>query len=184
MRFPSEILTPRTRLRAWQPGDAPALKVALDENKHHLLPWIPWATGLDTPLEEIEQRVAGFVADFEAGRNWIYGIFDRDGGQVLGGTGLHNRIGEGGLEIGYWIDHRHLNRGLAGEVAAALTEQAFSVPSIDRVEMHIDARNLASARIPARLGFRLAELVQRPERPGSEVEVSIMIWRQTRADRR
>src|SRR5690606_41416433 len=103
MRFPSEILTPRTRLRAWQPGDAPALKVALDENKHHLLPWIPWATGQDTPPGEVEQRVASVVAGFEGGRHGICGIGARDGSQIRGGTGLHSRVAGGGRWGGYWL---------------------------------------------------------------------------------
>lgn len=183
MEFPTEIVTARTILRAWIPADAGPLKTALDANKAHLQPWIPWATGQDTPLEQVEEQVANFVADWEAGRNWVYGIWVPDRETILGGTGLHNRIGEGGLEVGYWVDHRHLNRGLAGEVAAALTELAFQQPEIERVEMHIDARNLASARIPARLGFTLAELRQRPERPGSDALVSIMIWRKTRTGR-
>lgn len=183
MRFPPRLTTARTLLRAWQPDDVPALKAALDRNKEHLQPWIPWATGEDTPLETVTARVKAFVDDFAADRNWIYGIFSPDGSSILGGTGLHDRIGPGGLEVGYWIDRGHINRGLGGEVAGALTDLAFGDPAVERVEMHIDARNLASARIPARLGFELAELRQKPERPGSEVEVTMMIWRQGRGRR-
>ena len=92
-------------------------------------------------------------------------------------------IGPGGLEIGYWIDRDHINQGLASEVAGALVELAFGDPALQFIEMHIDARNVASARVPERLGFSMVELRQQPAKPGSSEMVSMMIWRLTREDR-
>ena len=37
----------------------------------------------------LEARLAGFADDFRQGRDFIYGIFNRDETEVLGGTGLH-----------------------------------------------------------------------------------------------
>jgi RimJ/RimL family protein N-acetyltransferase len=76
---------------------------------------------------------------------------------VVGGSGLHARIVEGGLELGYWIRVSQTRRGYATEVARALTTAGFEVPGVVRVEVHCDPRNLFSRRIPERLGYRLVE---------------------------
>src|SRR5690606_14278304 len=108
----------------WNAADGAILKAAIDYNKDHLKPWVPWATGEETPLEETQARVATFADDFAAGRNWIYAVLSPDEQRVIGGTGFHDRIGPGGLEIGYWIDRDHINKGFASEVAGVLTEAA------------------------------------------------------------
>ena len=63
------------------------------------------------------------------------------------------RIGDGGLEIGYWVHPGFTGRGVATAAAAALTEAALALPGIDRVEIHHDILNLASGRVPAKLGY-------------------------------
>ncbi len=64
-------------------------------------------------------------AVFEEISTWtetiVYGIFDSNETVVLGGSGLHTRIGPGALEIGYWVQADHIGKGYATEVCAALT---------------------------------------------------------------
>lgn len=183
MRFPPRLTTPRTVLRAWNAEDGPILKAAVDYNKDHLKPWVPWATGEETPLAVASEKASSMAADFAADRNWLYAVMLRDAQRVIGGTGLHDRIGPGGLEIGYWIDRDHIHQGLASEVAGALVELAFGDPATQFLEMHIDARNVASARVPERLGFTMVELRPQPAKPGSSELVSMMIWRLRREER-
>jgi RimJ/RimL family protein N-acetyltransferase len=57
------------------------------------------------------------------------------------------------LEIGYWIHAGFLRRGLATRVSCLLTDAAFTVAGIERVEIHHDKANVASAGVPRRLGF-------------------------------
>ncbi len=100
---------------------------------------------------------------------------------VVGGTGLHRRIGEGGLEIGYWTHVDHVREGYATEVSRALTDPAFTVEGIDRVEIHHDRDNVPSGRIPPSLGYRnVGEIAHPPEAP-SESGIR-RIWRTTRAE--
>ena len=65
--------------------------------------------------------------------------------------------GPGVLEIGYWVHAGHTRKGFATEIASALTTAAFTVPDIDRVEIHHDKANIASSGIPRRLGFTFAD---------------------------
>ena len=80
----------------------------------------------------------------------------------MGSAGLHNRVGEGGLEIGYWVRSGWTGRGIAADATAALTHAALALPGIDRVEICHDAANVASERIPAKLGY--ARAGERPAR--------------------
>ena len=63
------------------------------------------------------------------------------------------RIGPGGLEIGYWVHRAYTRRGLATAASAALVEQAFGLPGVDRVEIIHDELNVVSGRVPRKLGF-------------------------------
>ena len=84
-----------------------------------------------------------------------YGLFLD--GEVVGGTGLHGRIGPGGFEIGYWVTAERTRQGIATEAARALTAVAADRPGIDRVEIHHDQDNVASAGIPRALGYEMVE---------------------------
>jgi RimJ/RimL family protein N-acetyltransferase len=152
--LPPLIRTDRLLLRPHAPGDGPALKAAVDANLEHLQRWMDWAMHEPSSLDVIEHRIAVFVARFETGPDWGYGIrLIRDPGTIIGGCGVHARIGPNALEIGYWIDARCTRRGYATEAARALTDAAFAQPIVDRVEIRCDPRNLASAAVPRRLGF-------------------------------
>ncbi len=132
-------------LRRWEVAEAELLQRAVRDNLEHLRPWMPWVAGGDAVL----------------------GVFWD--GAVVGGSGLHRRIGHDGLELGYWIDHRHVRQGLATRVAGLLTTLAFSVAGITHVEIHHDRANVASAGVARKLGFALvAEEHDRPEAPGEE----------------
>lgn len=92
-----------------------------------------------------------FERDWAEGGDVVYGAY---GSAVIGGCGLHRRRGPNVLEIGYWVHGDHLGRGYATEMAASLTQTAFEVDGIDRVEIHHDRANLARGRVPEKLGFR------------------------------
>lgn len=179
LTFSRQIETERLLLRPWQPEDAPRLKAAIDANLEHLRAWMPWARHEPSALETITARIARFEHDFAAGLDATYGIFARDDRRVLGGTGLHLRI-PGGVEIGYWLDHREQGRGFATEASQALIAEAFRHPEVSRVQIRCDPRNTRSAAVPRRLGFRhvetLAGQVHAPD--GSERDT--MIWELTR----
>jgi RimJ/RimL family protein N-acetyltransferase len=180
LAFPACIETNRLTLRAFGPGDAGALKDAIDANLEHLQAWMPWAMGEPSPLEEIESRMELFANAFANGPEWGYAIRLTEQPEIIGGCGLHARVGDDALEIGYWIDSRHLRRGYATEAAAALTAAAFSIPSIARVEIRCDPANVASAAVPRRLGFMYVHTLDRNTRtPQGELR-DTMVFEQTR----
>src|SRR5260370_22307121 len=136
-------------LRRHRPDDLDAVFQAVTESLDHLRPWMPWAANYT------RESAAGFLA--KSARDWAdgteYGYAIITGGVLAGGCGLMSRIGPGGLEIGYWVHRAWTRRGLATAASAALVDQAFRLPGVDRGEIVHDELNLASAGVPPTLGF-------------------------------
>lgn len=175
------ILTPRLCLRSWAPSDAPKLVESITTSLDHIRSSLLWGKLEPQTVEEKAELLRKFRSNFDGGVDFVYAAFDRQEQQVIGGSGLHPRVYEGGVEIGYWIDVRHLRRGYATEITAALTRAAFEIEQLDRVEVHVDTRNVASAGVPEKLGFRhvatLPRSVKSPAGVGDR-----MIWMMLRED--
>jgi RimJ/RimL family protein N-acetyltransferase len=169
------VETPRLVVRCWSPEDAHALKAAEDESLEHLRPFMLWADRIPEPLLEVVDKLRLFRAWFDTGEDFYFGVFEKDGGACVGGAGLHPRVGKGGIEIGYWTHAAHLRRGIATEVAGALTRAAFEVTRLRWVEIRCAARNVASAGVPRALGFaHEATLRQRLELGSGEVDDTLV----------
>ena len=141
-------------MRCWEPQDAPALKEAVDSSLDHLRPWMPWAANEPQSLDEKVQLLRRFRGNFDLAEDFVYGVFSRDESEVVGGSGLHTRVGGGAFEIGYWIRENRSGEGLATELSAALTRVAFELCDIDRIEIHTEPENERSMRIPLKLDYR------------------------------
>jgi RimJ/RimL family protein N-acetyltransferase len=147
------IETQRLVVRCYNPGDASLLAESVAESVEHLRPWMPWAYAEPEPLEEKAQRLKRFRGLFDLGQDFVYGIFNTEETKLVGGTGLHTRLGPDALEIGYWIHRDFINQGLVTESTAALIKVAFEIIRVHRIEIHCDPGNTASATIPRKLGF-------------------------------
>lgn len=154
MTPPYRIVTERLVLRCWDPRDASLLKDAVDTSIEHLLPWMPWAANEPQSLDEKVELLRQFRGKFDLGQDFTYGIFTLDETEAVGGTGLHTRIGDDALEIGYWIRASRAGAGLGTESTAAVTRVAFELTEVDRVEIRCEPDNERSRAIPRKLGYR------------------------------
>lgn len=157
---PMRLDAPTFVARAWSRDDAPLLRDALDASEAHLRPWTPWVIDGKVPGLTLEERLAWHAVEWTQGREWVYGIFDRDAQVVLGGCGLYPRVGPDAVEIGYWLAASATGRGIATGAARLLTDVAFMTPHMQRVEIRVEPRNARSAAVPQRLGFTEAGLVE------------------------
>jgi RimJ/RimL family protein N-acetyltransferase len=169
------LVTTHLELRAYDPAQAEALRTAITESLEHLRPWMPWAHDEPQPLDQKVELLRKFRAHFDLGVEFGYAIFAREGGALVGGTGLHPRAGPGALEIGYWIHARHVRKGWATETAGALTRAAIELHEVRRVEIRCDPRNEPSAAVPRRLGFKL-EATLRAVTPSPDGLRDAMVW--------
>jgi RimJ/RimL family protein N-acetyltransferase len=182
LTLPREIRTERLVVRAWRASDAARLKEAIDSSLDHLQEWLPWALTEPSRLQTLEARLAGFAAAFDEGRDWLYGILSSDEATVFGGAGLHPRIAPGGLEVGYWLRAEAVGRGYMTEAVRALTAAAFSARAVDTLEIRCDSRNVRSAAVPRRLGYRHVSTVDRATSASAGGPAVTLVWRLTRAE--
>jgi len=110
-------------------------------------------------LVVIEERIVRHREEFLCGEDRTYSIFNLEETEILGGIGLHPGEFPGSLELGNSLRADVIGQGLATEAAAALAKAAFADLRVKRIEIRCDPRNLRSARIPERLGFRLERIL-------------------------
>jgi len=151
--IPERLEGERVVVRAYLPGDGPALREAVAESREDLRPWMPFAdehqTDADAEAFVRKSRARWFGRD-----DMGMGIFARDSGKFLGGTGLHRvdwRIRR--FEIGYWIRSSETGKGYVTEAVQLLCSLAFDILNANRVHIRCAVINEKSAAVARRAGF-------------------------------
>jgi len=170
------VETERLLLRCWAPEDAPVLRAALDRSADHLRPWIPFMAQEPRSLEDTAEWLRGLRAMFDRSEHFRYPVWTRDGSALVGENMLLDRVGPGGLEIGYLTHLGHEGMGYAREATVAMIRLAFEVHGVERVEIHCAPENTASAAIPARLGFTCEAILTRRFRDTTDTPRDLMVW--------
>ena len=170
------IETERLVIRCYDPKDAQYLQKSIQESIEHLRPWLPWVKSEPEELKVKIERIRIFRAKFDLSEEYFFGVFDPRETELIGGIGLHPRVGSNAFEIGYWINVNHVKKGYATEMTSALTKVAFEIENVNRVEIHCDPKNIKSAAIPKKLGYVYeATLQNRCENIEGEL-IDSMIW--------
>lgn len=163
--------------------------MALAANAARLAQWLPARVATPAPPEQLRERLAGYAADFAAGRAFRYAVFgntdpgdeDPQHGILLGGADLHPRsqagrvpLGDANrIELGYWLAESAEGSGYALEATRALLGVAASLPGLSHVEARVDPRNVRSAAVARRLGLEYAR-----------TEAGLDVWERLLADLR
>jgi RimJ/RimL family protein N-acetyltransferase len=151
---PAEHVAGELTLRAYRPGDGPALQRSVVASYEHLRPWMPWARA-EQSVEESEALCRTFAGKYLLNEEFTLGIWI--GAELVGGTGYHLRQGGfelGNAEIGMWVAAAHAGRGLGTRALSALLEWGFTDWPWQRLVWQCDTRNLASARVAEKGGLR------------------------------
>jgi RimJ/RimL family protein N-acetyltransferase len=162
-------------VRRVQASDAGAIAAAVGASLDALRPWMPWATPAAADRANQLARVAEADHRWESGLSYTYSVLTAETGTLVGEVALHRRMGDGSVEIGYWIAAGQSGRGYGTSASAALTSVALTLNGVNRVEIHCDAANDGSVAVARRLGYRLDRIEERrPEAPGESGR--LMIW--------
>lgn len=159
------------RLRLLAEADAGALHALIEANRARLSPWFAWGEG------QTFEDTLGFIRGTEAQ------LAANDGFQaaIVCGEEIVGVVGFPGVDwrrrlarIGYWLDAGQEGKGTMTAAVRALTEHAFSVWELHRVEVRVATENRRSRAIPERLGFRQEGTLRGAERVGGRYLDSVV----------
>jgi RimJ/RimL family protein N-acetyltransferase len=146
--------SPLTLLRL-RPEDVDKVLEAVRSSFAELQQWMHWAQTIPT-REQQREALTESNAGFDAGTDFGFLFRETATGALVGGGGVHRSADPATVEISYWVRTDRHNRGYATRAADVMTDAAFTyLADVDRVEIHVDCANIASARVPEKLGYRL-----------------------------
>ncbi len=147
---PTVLVTERLVLRGLRPDDAPALFAIFSD----LLVVRFWSGSPWTELAQASAEIGQAIANFQNGTAITFGITLRDSDELVGQIRLHQFFAQNRrCEIGYALAADHWGMGYGSEALHAVLGHAFHVLNLNRIEADIDPRNIASAKVLARMGF-------------------------------
>ena len=145
-------------VRSLSLDDSPALAAAASRNREHLRPWEP--SRPESYFTEAGQRefVEGRLRQVELG------LFDSwllwHGDEVVGSANLQNIVfgAMRGADVGYWVDHAHLRRGLAVGLLEHLVQRGHDL-GLHRLGASTMLANVPSQGVLRRCGFEQCGLI-------------------------
>lgn len=144
------IRTDRLILRQLQPGDPhPLARMWSDPD---VTRYLGGPRDYDTIVNTLEDDL---VANHRPSIGDLWPLVDPDTGEVIGHCGLLEKEidGRDEVEVTYVLAKEVWGRGLATEIARALTRYAFEDLGLSRVVALIDPNNVASARVAEKAGL-------------------------------
>lgn len=124
----------------------------VNSNRGYLEKYLPWVKETTTARDTIS-----FIETVHDRRQngTAYGFGVMLEGRLVGHASLMNLRGEEGVvpEVGYWVSEDASGKGIATQVAEALTELALQDLGEDMVLIRADVNNFASNRIAEKLGY-------------------------------
>lgn len=124
---------------------------AIQSNRDHLLPWLPWVNNIYFPTQ-VRLFTENQIKEFNHGRIFGYNIFFNNvfvGSIVIYDVSERNH----NCKLGYWLDQNHTGKGIITRSANVLIKYAFTNLEMHRIEIRTAPGNKASAMLAERLGF-------------------------------
>lgn len=172
-------INPYLSLRLLMKSNAQELFELVDQSKAHLAKWLPWARKVEN-VEEYQQLLPRWLADFAANRALHVGIFAQD--QLIGIVGFHyfDQLNHQ-TSIGYWLGESFQGKGYMTMAVKKMLEIAFQQYDMNRVEIRCAVDNHRSRAVPVRLGFREEGILREVERIGEQY-VDHVVYGLTKTD--
>lgn len=150
------LRTARTLIRPFEADDAQRLLDYRRRNRAHLAPWEPLREETYFTLEGCLARIGEACALARADQGYPFAVLAPDEARLLACFNFANVV-RGAFQachLGYSIDAREQGKGLMAEALGAGLAWAFGELGLHRVMANYMPRNVRSARLLARLGFR------------------------------
>ncbi len=173
--LPEIIETPRLKLQMPKAGFGEKLHCAIVDGYDDYTKWLGGSSNVPT-AESVEEDCRKHHAEFIL-RDFIrYIIIDKVTDNVVGRCAFPSfqaiwSIPQFG--ISYFIRKSQRSNGYATEATHAMAQLAFKILKARKIEIHCDAENATSIKIPLRLNFKL-EYVQKGGWPRPDGELATL----------
>ena len=151
-----ELVGELVSIRPFQDEDAEDLLAFRLRNREFNRPYEPSSVVVPKDLKEMQERLAQEKADWDAERGFVFGIFGRDDGRLVGRISF-SHVARGGWQnavLGYMVDEAENGRGFATEAAKLALRFAFEHAGLHRIQAGVMPRNARSIRVITKAGFR------------------------------
>ncbi|MBP6856637.1 MAG: GNAT family N-acetyltransferase [Candidatus Pacebacteria bacterium] len=150
--LPREIqINEHISLKIRKEDEAETLFDLVEKNREQLRDMLPWVDATQSS-EDLRKFIMDCERGYAESKKFDYGIyFD---GEMIGSGGINNFRSEyRKCDFGYWIDKDFEGKGITTTVIAHLINEAKEKLNVHRIEIRMEPRNIASRRIPEKLGF-------------------------------
>lgn len=156
---------PPVTLRAFEPRDAALVAAVADDPLIPLITTVPTTGRHADALAYVERQ----HERLRTGQGYSFAVADAGTDEAVGQIGLWTSdIRAGRATTGYWIAEPHRRRGYGHAALEALTEWAFTLDEVARLQLHVEPANEASWRTAERCGYQREGLLRSWERVGAE----------------
>ncbi|MFD1775723.1 GNAT family N-acetyltransferase [Paenibacillus rhizophilus] len=167
LSIPERLETDRLLIRAPLWGDGAVINEAILESLEELRPWMPFARTAPTQ-EESEKHIRLARLEFLKHSELHMNIFNKLTGEFIGCSGLHRIDWDiRSFEIGYWIRTSCSGKGYITEAVNGITDFAIRELEANRIEIRCNAKNVKSAAVAERAGFKLEGIFRNNRRAES-----------------
>ncbi|MCI4644257.1 MAG: GNAT family N-acetyltransferase [Hyphomonadaceae bacterium] len=151
-----QLLTERLRIRVPERADHAAWATGRLESRAHLEPWEPRWPADALSKEDWTRRLRAWRTGWREDRAYVFLIFLREGGDLLGGVSITNvRRGPAQMgSLGYWLLQSAVGQGYMTEAVNCACRWCFSALGLARLEAGTLPGNLRSQNVLERCGFR------------------------------
>lgn len=148
--FPFQ-LNAQLRLELLAPRHAPQLFNAVNENRKHLSPWMPWVSSTQS-VADVESFIATTCQQLASNNGFQTAILVEQ--EIVGVIGMHKiEWPNKATSLGYWLAEKHQGQGIMTKACSAYVTHAFTQLNLHRLEIRCATENTRSRAIPQRLGF-------------------------------
>lgn len=153
--LPFQFSTPRLIMRVPKAGDGKGVYEAISDGYSDYIKWLNWPKTIPT-LEEVEIECRKHHASFILREDIRFLIINKQTQEIMGRCGLpalqiNWQIPLFGLS--YFIAKRFRGNGYALEAINGLSHLIFKVLKARKLEIKVDPDNIASKKVPEKLGF-------------------------------
>ncbi|MDW2995880.1 MAG: GNAT family protein [Alphaproteobacteria bacterium] len=128
-------------------------KIMQSDSKNMIF-WMP-----DGLFASPEQTLVGYYNRNNSARCMLFGIF-KDGKLLgeIGFSGIAKKSGK--VEIGYWLRKSARGHGIINKLLPRIEKMAFDQDWCHKIQLHCDAKNIASKTIAEKNGYVLEGVIR------------------------